>query len=108
MQEDINQQQQAADETELDIRALILKYFSYWKWFLASILLFTVLGAVYLKRQSNIYESNVIVLLKDENTATEEMMLLQDLGMSSGKNNIDNEIALFKSPSLATKAITSL
>ena len=63
MQEDINQQQQAADETELDIRALILKYFSYWKWFLVSILLFTVLGAVYLKRQSNIYESNVIVLL---------------------------------------------
>jgi len=108
MQEDINQQQQAADESELDIRSLILKYLSYWKWFLASILLFTVLGAVYLKRQSNIYESNVIVLLKDENTATEEMMLLQDLGMSSGKNNIDNEIALFKSPSLATKAITSL
>lgn len=63
----------------------------------------SAVGIIYLKRQNNIYENNVIVLLKDENTATEEMLLLQDLGMSAGKNNIENEIALFRRRTLSPK-----
>ena len=107
MQQDLNNVSVVQDE-ELDIRSIIFKYLSYWRWFIVSIVFFTIVGFVYLKRQNNIYENNVIVLLKDENTATEEMLLLQDLGMSAGKNNIENEIALFKSPDLITKAVTSL
>ena len=79
MQQDLNNVSVVQDE-ELDIRSIIFKYLSYWRWFIVSIVFFTIVGFVYLKRQNNIYENNVIVLLKDENTATEEMLLLQDLG----------------------------
>ena len=92
----------------LVIRTFILNYLSYWKWFLISIVLLVTGGFLYLKTQSYIYENSVAVLLKDENTASEETLLLQDLGMNAGKSNIENEIALFKSPDLAAKVITSL
>lgn len=67
--------------------------------------MFFFLGFLYLKTRVNIYENSVSVLLKDENTASEETLLLQDLGMKAGKNNIENEIAIFNSPDLASRVI---
>lgn len=107
MQQEVNQTTEPIEE-ELDLLAIFLKYMSYWKWFLLSILLFIGAGVLYLKTQPSVYQSSVKVLLKDENSAPEEMMLLQDLGVGGGKNNVDNEIEAFKSPDLSVKAITSL
>lgn len=92
----------------LDLRVIVLKYLSYWSWFIVSTLFFSILGFIYIKQSNPIYENKVIVLLKDENTASDELVLLQDLGVASGKNNIENEVSLFKSPDLALKAVTSL
>lgn len=109
MQQDKNQPaQRVVPDNGLQLRAAVLKYLSYWKWFLVSIVFFVFLGFLYLKTRVNIYENSVSVLLKDENTASEETLLLQDLGMKAGKNNIENEIAIFKSPDLASRVIISL
>ncbi|PKP05670.1 MAG: hypothetical protein CVU10_09980 [Bacteroidetes bacterium HGW-Bacteroidetes-5] len=93
---------------EIDIRQLIFIFISKWYLFTISVIILMFAGYLYLKTQTPIYESKASVLVKVEQNAPEEMFLLQDMGFSMGKNNIDNEIGVFKSPDLIARIITSL
>lgn len=97
------------DGGEIDIRQIIYILISKWYLFTASVLLLLFIGFIYLKRQAPVYETKASVLIKMEQNAPEEAFLLKDLGLNlMGKNNIDNEIGVFKSPDLATRIVTSL
>jgi capsular exopolysaccharide synthesis family protein len=93
---------------EIDIRQIIYIFLSKWYLFTVSIVLLLAIGWVYLKTQTPIYESKASVLVMTEQNAPEEMFLLQDMGLKMGKNNIDNEIGVFKSPDLIARIVTSL
>jgi len=68
-----------------------------------------VAGYFFLKTRTPAYETKTSVLIKQEQTAPEEMFLLKELGYSSpGKSNIDNEIGMFKSPDLISKILAQL
>ena len=99
-----------ADETggEIDLRQLVYIFISKWYLFAICVILALTAGYLYLKTQPPIYESKASVLIKTEQNAPEELFLLQDMGFSMGKNNIDNEIGIFKSPDLITRIITAL
>ncbi len=96
------------EEETIDIKEIIYKVLSHWYWFVISIAIFLVLGYYYQRIQPRIYESTTTVLLRQEQKAPEEMMLFEDMGFSMGKNNIDNEIGVFKSPDLLTRIISSM
>jgi len=93
---------------EIDLKQIFFVFLSKWYWFAISSILFLAIGYVYLQKQSPIYEARMSVLIKQEQNAPEEMLLLRDLGLTSGKNNIDNEVGVFKSPDLFTKIVSSL
>lgn len=95
-------------ESEIDIKEILYIFLSKWYWFVISAVILTTAGYIYLKRQAPVYETQMSVLIKQEKNAPEEMLLLQDLGLTSGKNNIDNEAGVFKSPDLMTNIVSSL
>ncbi len=107
-QEIINRAATEVDGGEIDLRQLVYIFISKWYLFTISAVILLAIGYLYLKTQAPIYESKASVLIKMEQNAPEELFLLQDMGFSMGKNNIENEIGVFKSPDLVTRIVTSL
>lgn len=105
--EDINKDNLNDNSNEIDLKDILYVFLSKWYWFVISAVILTAAGYIYLKRQAPVYETKMSVLIKQEQNAPEEMLLLQDLGLTGGKNNIDNEIGVFKSPDLVTKIVIS-
>lgn len=95
-------------DSGLKLRETILSYLKYWKWFLFSILVFTILAKIYLRYSVPQYKAATTILIKDEQSGNlaSELTAFQDLGLFSGsKNNIDDEIEILKSRSLIEKAV---
>ena len=105
--EDIKNTLSQESSSEIDIKEILFIFLSKWYWFVISVIILLLAGFIYLKRQAPVYETKMSVLVKQEENAPEEMLLLKDLGLSGGKNNIDNEIGVFKSPDLVTKIVIS-
>lgn len=97
-----------AEIDTIDLREIIYTVIGNWYWYLLSIAIALAAGYYYIQRQPKIYESSATVLIKQEQNTPEEMLLFQDLGYNLGKNNIDNEIGIFKSPDLITRIISSM
>lgn len=99
--------EQQHTEESIDLRAIVHSVIDNWYWYVISIVLCIAAGLVYLKMADPIYEVSSSVILKQEKSAPEEMLLLQDFGFEGGTNNIDNEIGVFKSSDLITKVVTA-
>ncbi|MBP1617522.1 MAG: ptk [Bacteroidetes bacterium] len=103
----------AYDEQEdgIDIREILLYYLRYWKWFVASILVFLFLGGLVYLSWTRSYQVSTSVLIKEEGSkasASSAISNLEDLGLLSTTNNVDNEIAVFSSPNLIRQTIDTL
>ena len=99
--------EQQHTEESIDLRAIVHSVIDNWYWYAISIALCIAAGLLYLKMADPIYEVSSSVILKQEKSAPEELLLLQDFGFEGGKNNIDNEIGVFKSSDLITKVVTA-
>jgi len=94
---------------EIDIKQLIFTFLSKWYLFAISVILLLAAGIFFLKMQTPVYEVTTSVLIKEEQNNMQEQFLLEDMGMSAfSKNNIDNEIGIFKSPDMVCKIVTDL
>lgn len=101
------------EEEEIDLREIIFKYIHYWKWFIASVILFLLIGTLVYLCADRKYEVTTAILLKEDKgggSASKAGMLgnLEDLGLLSTTNNIDNEIAVLSSPNLIKQVVSSL
>src|SRR5690606_17107305 len=67
------------------ITAEIEKYLYYWKWFLASLLLTSLLGFIYLRYADKVYYTQAIILLQDEKKASGDLAGLGELAMLAGR-----------------------
>lgn len=111
MQENLDQNRvvNTEENPEVDLRQLVYVFIHNWYWFLISAIIMLIAGYFYLKTKTPVYVAKASVLIKQEQSAPEEMFLLQELGYRTpGKSNIDNEIGMFKSPDLVAKIVTSL
>lgn len=99
-------------EEEIDLREIIFKYLRHWKWFILSIVLFLVLGVLVYLRMDREYNISTSVLLKENNGSGAQknspLGSLEELGLLSTTNNIDNEIAVFSSPNLMKQIVLKL
>lgn len=97
-------------EQPVDLLALLFKYLSYWKWFVASIAICLLLAIVYLKTTTNIYEVSTTVLLKDDQKGggKSELSALKDMGLFDVKNNVDNELEVLKTATLTEQVVREL
>lgn len=93
-----------------DLMLTLKEYLRHWKLFVilicASILIATM---VYLTTSAQYsVVSSVILKENDNNPGKGALVGLEDLGLLSTTNNIDNEIAVFKSPDLMMEVVKSL
>jgi len=99
------------DSDNFSIQKEIKKYLIHWKWFLLSAFLFGVLGVVYLKKTSSVYNITSTILIKDNNEGRglSELAAFGDLaGLSGGNNDIDDEVDIIKSKTLLSKVVKDL
>lgn len=98
---------QTVTEEPLDLSDFWVECFSHWKWFAVSIVLLVVLTGLYCFKQTPEYEVSSAVYIQD-NDSENSNILLTSLGLSPYKNNIDNEIEVFRSKNQITAAVEAL
>ena len=113
MEENKNNVTPHQPEEEVNIQELLFRYLIHWPWFVASVLFCVVCAFAYLKVATPVYNVSATVLIKDDkkggsaNMASElEKMGLG--GMVNSTSNVDNEIEVLKSKSLALEVVEQL
>ena len=83
------------ETTEHSLKDILIKYLYQWKWFIVSLIASLLLGFVYLRYQTSLYEVNATILIKDDKKGeiSSELSAFEDLGILKNNKNIDNEIA---------------
>ena len=113
MEENRNNVNPQQPEEELNIQELLFRYLIHWPWFVVSVLFCVICAFAYLKVATPVYNVSATVLIKDDkkggsaNMASElEKMGLG--GMVNSTSNVDNEIEVLKSKSLALEVVEQL
>lgn len=103
-------EEEEVNEQPIDLLGLFFKYLSYWKLFLASLVVCMVLGVLYLKTATPVYEVSSTVLLKDDKKGggMAELGALKELGLMDVKNNVDNELEILKTSNLTEQVVRDL
>ena len=101
--------QQQIEET-LSLRNELEKYLYHWKWFVLSVFSALIVAFFYLRYATPKYEVETSLLIKqDDNMMGSELAAFQDMGLFGGGNsNIQNEIQLLKSRTLARSVAKDL
>lgn len=97
----------AEDESSITLHDIFQLLLKNWYWFALSIILCVTAAFLYLKSTPSVYERTATVLIKDDK-ATTEAALFQDLPIFEGKQNVNNEMIVFKSHALMEEAIRRL
>ena len=110
--QNLDSDQSKSDES-INLYAIFFKYFVYWPWFVASVLICLVGCYIYLRYQAPVYNVSSAVLIKENdkrsgNSANNPLGALQDLGMFSMTNNFDNEVEILRSRTLIKKVVNDL
>jgi len=90
---------------------ILFDYIRHWKWFILSIILFVAIGVAIVMVTQKQYKSSISILLNEDKSSGKggsSGFSLDELGMLSSTNNIDNEIALLSSPDLMRGVVDSL
>ena len=97
-------------EQPIDFPGIFIKYISFWKWFIVSLIICLSIGVVYLKFTLPDYEATSAILLKDDQKGggMAEMNAFKDLGLLTQKNNVDNELEVLKTTTLVEMVVREL
>lgn len=113
MEENKNNVTPQQSEEEVNIQELLFRYLIHWPWFVASVLFCVACAFGYLKIATPVYNVSATVLIKDESkgggaTMASEMEKMGLGGMMTSASNVDNEIEVLKSKSLALEVVEQL
>ena len=100
-------------QEEVNIQELLFRYLIHWPWFVVSVLLCVICAFAYLKVATPVYNVSATVLIKDEDkgggaTMASELEKMGLGGMMNTKSNVDNEVEVLKSKSLALEVVEHL
>lgn len=95
------------EEESIDIRKVVLRYLSYWPWFLLSVLLCIGVAFFYLRYTNVIYATQAKVKIID-NKGSEDFSLDVSKLLSKSSINLENEIAVFNSYRLSEQVVRKL
>ena len=113
MEENKNKLGASQPEEDLNIQEILFRYLIHWPWFLVSVLICVACAFAYLKVATPVYNVSATVLIKDEEkgggaTMASELEKMGLGGMMNTKSNVDNEIEVLKSKSLALEVVEQL
>ena len=100
-------------EEQVNIQELLFRYLIHWPWFVVSIIICIAGAWGYLRLTTPIYNISATVLIKDEKKGGGASMSsdLEKMGLEgfvSSSSNVDNEIEVLRSKSLAREVVNNL
>ena len=100
-------------EEQVNIQELLFRYLIHWPWFVVSIIICIACAWGYLRLTTPIYHISATVLIKDEKKGGGASMSsdLEKMGLEgfiSSSSNVDNEIEVLRSKSLAREVVNNL
>lgn len=96
-------------EKKIDVFYLLMKYLSYWKWFIISIILCLVIAAAYLYFALPKYEITTSIQFRDEQRGgTSELNVFREMGVVTRRNNVDNEVEILQKSMVAEQVVREL
>ena len=100
-------------EEQVNIQELLFRYLIHWPWFVVSIIICIACAWGYLRLTTPIYNISSTVLIKDEKKGGGASMSsdLEKMGLEgfvSSSSNVDNEIEVLRSKSLAREVVNNL
>jgi len=100
-------------EEQVNIQELLFRYLIHWPWFVVSIIICIACAWGYLRLTTPIYNISATVLIKDEKKGGDASMSsdLEKMGLEgfiSSSSNVDNEIEVLRSKSLAREVVNNL
>ena len=109
---DFNEAQESKEEN-IDIKELLFKYVIHWPWFVGAVVACLIAAWIYLYMSTPVYNISATVLIKDDKKGGSAGMLsgLESLGldgMISPSQNIDNEIEVLRSKTIAKEVVENL
>ena len=100
-------------EEQINIQEILFRYLIHWPWFVVSVIVCVTLAWGYLRLTTPVYNISATVLIKDEKKGGGANMSseLEKMGLNgfvSSSSNIENEIEVLKSRTLAREVVSSL
>ena len=100
-------------EEQVNIQELLFRYLIHWPWFVVSIIICIACAWGYLRLTTPIYNISATVLIKEEKKGGGASMSsdLEKMGLEgfvSSSSNVDNEIEVLRSKSLAREVVNNL
>lgn len=98
-------------DKELYLKDILDRYIIHWKWFLLGVSICFIIAFIYLRYTTPQFESSTTILVKDEKKGSmmSELSAFSDLGLTGAiKSNVDNEVEILKSRTLAESTVKKL
>ena len=109
---DFNEAKESKEEN-IDVKELLFKYLIHWPWFVGAVVACLIAAWVYLHISTRVQSGISMALIKDDKKGGGAGMLsgLESLGldgMISSSQNIDNEIEVLRSKTIAKEVVEDL
>ena len=97
-------------EKSFDFIGLIIKYLSYWKWFMVSLIVCIIIAVVFVKFSLPVYMVETSVLFKDSRrgSGSSSENALDGMGLVSHRSNVENEMEMLGSSLMGVKVVREL
>ena len=96
------------EESLINIRDIFILVIKKWYWFALSVAVCLSIAVIHLMSTPKVYQRTASVLVKDYKTNPVESALFQELSLFDSKNNVNNEVVIFKSFHIMEEAVRRL
>ncbi len=112
-EENVYDRMNESNEEKIDFQEILFKYIIHWPWFLGTVIICLVGAWFYLRTSTPIYNISATVLIKDsqKNSGQGVTTGLEGLGLDgiiTSSQNIDNEMEVLRSKTLAKEVVEQL
>ena len=99
----------SSSEETIDIKAVLKKFSGHWYYFILSIIICLFIAFLYNRYTDKIYKVSTDILIRDDNNSQLGVEnIMEGMELFSGKTNLENEEAVLKSYTLASRTIKKL
>src|SRR5690554_4328797 len=97
-------------EKPIDVMGILLKYLSFWKWFLLSVVLCLVIAVAYIYFTLPKYQVATSIVFKDDQLGGggTELNVFKEMGVVTRRNNVDNEVEILKKSLIVENVVREL
>jgi tyrosine-protein kinase Etk/Wzc len=99
----------SSSEETINIKEILKKFSGHWYYFILSIIICLFLAFLYNRYSDKVYKVSTDILIRDDNNSQLGVEnIMEGMELFSGKTNLENEEAVLKSYTLASRTIKKL